>query len=83
MSTHTYEYLSEYAQKFLTQGKTEGKAEGKAEGEASAVLAFLEARGIEVPGSARARIGECRDLDQLDTWVRRAATAHTIDDLFR
>ncbi|MGH3930044.1 MAG: hypothetical protein ACRDTF_08725 [Pseudonocardiaceae bacterium] len=79
MSTHTYEYLSEYAQKFVTQGK----AEGMAEGEASAVLAFLEARGIEVPGSARARIRKCRDLDQLDAWVRRAATADTVDDLFR
>lgn len=79
MSTHTYEYLSEYAQKFVAQGKVEGEAEG----EARAVLAFLEARGIEVPGSARARIGACRDLDQLDAWVRRAATIDTIDDLFR
>ncbi|MGQ0773631.1 MAG: hypothetical protein ACT4NY_04290 [Pseudonocardiales bacterium] len=91
MSTHTYEYLSEYAQKFVAQGKVEGKAEGKAEGkvegkaegEARAVLAFLEARGIGVPGSAHVRIGACRDLGQLDAWVRRAATIDTIDDLLR
>lgn len=75
MSTHTHEYLSEYAQKFVAQGA--------AEGEAKAVLAFLEARGVEVSEDARARIGECRDLDQLDAWVRRAATVGSVEDLFR
>lgn len=43
---------------------------------------LLAARGIEVPDDARTRITECTDLDQLDGWVRRAATATSITDLF-
>jgi hypothetical protein len=35
-----------------------------------------------VPDEARARIIECTDVDLLETWVRRAATATTVDDLF-
>lgn len=64
------------------QGRAEGRVEGRAEGEAAAVLTVLNARGIAVPEDAHARITECKDLDQLDTWIRRAATADTIDDLF-
>ncbi|MGQ0778174.1 MAG: hypothetical protein ACT4NY_27815, partial [Pseudonocardiales bacterium] len=79
MSTHTYEYLSEYAQKFVAQGE----AQGEAKGEAKAVLTFLDARGISVTEEARARISGCRDLGQLEVWVRRAATADSVDDLFR
>ncbi len=78
MSTDTGEELSELAQWFVARGE----ARGKAEGESAAVLAILEARRIEVPAGTRARIAECRDLAQLDTWVRRAATAESIDDLF-
>jgi hypothetical protein len=59
-----------------------GMAEGKAEGEARAVLTFLDARGIEVPDSVREDIAGCTDLDQLDTWIRRAATADKVQDLF-
>jgi hypothetical protein len=59
-----------------------GKAEGKAEGEANAVLVVLEARRIEVPDATRERIAGCRDLAQLEVWVRRAATAASVDDLF-
>jgi hypothetical protein len=78
MSTDTGEELSELAQWFVARGE----ARGEAQGEARAVLAILEARRIDVPADKRARIAECRDLAQLDTWVRRAATADSIDDLF-
>ncbi len=46
------------------------------------MLAILDARRVEVPEDARALITECSDLDQLDTWVRRAVTATSIHDLF-
>lgn len=82
MSTGTYEYQSEFVRRYIYQGRAEGRAEGEAKGEAKAVLAVLAARGIEVPGDARARITECTDLDQLDTWVRRAVTAESVQDLF-
>jgi hypothetical protein len=59
-----------------------GEAKGEARGEARAVLAFLSARGIEVPDDARERITECTDPDQLEVWVRRAAIATTVKELF-
>jgi hypothetical protein len=78
----TYGYQSDYARRYYAEGKAEGQAEGKAEGEARAVLAFLDARGIEVPDPVREDILGCTDLDQLDTWIRRAVTANKAQDLF-
>jgi hypothetical protein len=42
----------------------------------------LSARGVEVPDDARERITGCTDVDQLDTWLGRAATATSVHDLF-
>jgi hypothetical protein len=42
----------------------------------------LSARGIDVPEKARVRIGECADLVRLESWVCRATTACSVDDLF-
>jgi len=77
-STTGHRYHSEFARRYFDQGE----AEGQAKGEAKAVLAVLEARGIDVPAELRERITTCTDLEQLDTWVRRAATAGTAQDLF-
>jgi predicted transposase YdaD len=65
------------------EGEAKGKAEGKAEGEARAVVTVLETRGIAVPATVRELILACTDLGQLDTWLRRALTATTADDLTR
>jgi hypothetical protein len=78
MATRTYEYQSDFVRRHFYGGK----AEGLVEGEATAILAVLDARGFEVPDDARARITGCTDLDQLDTWVRRAATAGSVEELF-
>jgi hypothetical protein len=75
VTTGTYEYQSDLVRRFILQGR--------AEGESLSVLAVLEARGIPVPDEVRARITECTDSDQLNAWVRRAATADSVDDLFR
>ena len=98
MTAGTYEYKSDFARRYYHQGQTEGRAEGltegltagrtegltegRAEGEVRALLAILNARGIPVPDDVHARIATCTDLDHLDTWVRRASTATTIQDLF-
>jgi hypothetical protein len=79
MTTGLREYRSEFVRKFVHQGR----AEGRAEGEATAVLAVLAGRGIEVPDDVQARITGCTDLEQLETWIRRAATADSVQDLFR
>jgi len=65
-----------------TKALAKGLAEGQAKGEARALLAVLGARGIPVPDQARQRIIGCTDPDQLETWVCRAATAKSVDDLF-
>ncbi|MGH3842690.1 MAG: hypothetical protein ACRDS0_14780 [Pseudonocardiaceae bacterium] len=94
MTTQAHEYQSDFARRYFFQGEAQGRAEGESEGEAKgeakgraegraeAVLGVLDARGIDIPADARNRITECGDLGQLDIWVRRAATADTIQDLF-
>ncbi|MQY04486.1 hypothetical protein [Actinomadura macrotermitis] len=53
-----------------------------AKGEIKAILSVLDARGLEVSSAAREQITGCTDLDQLETWVRRAAIIQTADELF-
>ena len=69
MTTTRRPYHSEFARRYYNQG------------EARAVLAILDARGVDVPEEVRVRITTCTDLDQLDTRVRRAITADKIQDL--
>lgn len=57
------------------------RSEGAAAAKAESVLTVLEARGITVPEAARARITRCTDLDQLETWVRRAVTVTSTEEL--
>ena len=70
MLAGTYEYQSDFARRYMSQG------------EATALLTFLDARGIDVSDEARARITGCTDPEQVMVWVRRAVTAESIDDLF-
>jgi hypothetical protein len=79
VGTRIREYKSEFARRYFNDGEAKGKAEGKAED----VLDVLAVRGIEVPDLARARISGCTDLAQLESWVRRAAVAGSVDELFR
>jgi hypothetical protein len=62
-------------------GQALGKALGKAEGEARAVLAVLDARGLTAPAPVRERVLTTTDLDLLDVWLRRAATATRLEDV--
>ena len=69
-----YEFQSDFAKEHFGKGKAEGKAEG--------VLMILAARGLEVNEDARRRILSCVDFEQLDEWIRRAATASSTEDVF-
>jgi hypothetical protein len=82
MAGGTYEFQSEFAKKHQAKGRAEGRAEGHAEGEAKALLAVLEARGLRASDEARARILACTDAALLEAWIRKAATATSIDELF-
>jgi hypothetical protein len=64
-------------------GEARGEARGKAQGEGQAVLTVLDTRGVPVPDAVREQILACTDLAQLDTWLRRAVTATTADDVIR
>ena len=64
------------------KGKAEGRAEGEAAGKAQAALTVLEARGIAASDAVAARVRACRDLAELDRWVRRAATVARAEDVF-
>ncbi|MFI7151576.1 hypothetical protein ACIBO2_42240 [Nonomuraea sp. NPDC050022] len=52
-------------------------------GEATALIKILKARAISVPQDAHDRIAECKDPDQMEEWIVRAASAASIDDVFR
>ena len=59
------------------EGEAKGKAEGKTQGKAEGILAVLDARGIPVSATIRARILGCKDPATLDVWIRRAAVTST------
>ncbi|MFB9728096.1 Rpn family recombination-promoting nuclease/putative transposase [Haloechinothrix salitolerans] len=70
------------AEVLRSEGRTEGRTEGAVAAKAESVLTVLGARGITVSEAARARITQCTDLAQLETWVRQAVTVTSADDLF-
>jgi hypothetical protein len=78
MTTAAQDHTSELAGLIFPKAFARGKAEGRAE----ALLAILDTRGIDISDDVRARITTCGDVDLLDTWIRRAVTASTTDDLF-
>ncbi|WP_437482665.1 hypothetical protein WME75_41315 [Sorangium sp. So ce1014] len=84
-----YEFQSEFARSYVAKGVEEGVAKGRKEGrqqgilEAKAhdVLAFLEARGLEVPAEVRERVLASTDVTELDRWIRRAASVSDAREL--
>ena len=72
---------SEFRSELLREADTRGEARGQALGEGRAVLTVLDARGVSVSETVREQILACSDLAQLDTWLRRAVTAVTADEV--
>jgi predicted transposase YdaD len=66
----------------LERGLARGLERGLARGEVNAILTVLDARGIAITDEARARIENCSDLVQLEKWIRLAAIAQSVDELF-
>ncbi|MEU4653064.1 hypothetical protein AB0G32_03780 [Streptomyces sp. NPDC023723] len=67
------------------QARAEVRAEVRAESEARQaakdVLAVLDKRGIDVPQEAREHITHCTDPETLHTWLLRAVTATSLDEV--
>ncbi|WP_437326581.1 hypothetical protein [Sorangium sp. So ce381] len=76
-----YEFQSEFARSYVAKGVEKGRQEGLLEAKAQAVLAFLEARGLEVPAEVRERVLASTDIAELDRWVRRAAAVSDAREL--
>jgi hypothetical protein len=74
-------------QALIREWKDEGRAEGLAEGQAkearSALYTVLAARSLAVTPDVRTRIDEERDVTRLESWLKAAATADAIGDVFR
>ena len=71
----------ESVEQIRQEGAAQGKAEGKAEGLRQSILALLEARGMEVTAPLREAIEGCSDASILETWLRRAVTAESADEV--
>lgn len=56
--------------------------EGHASGFARGLQITLEVRGMAVTAEIRVLIANCTTLRQLQEWVRRAAIATTLEDVF-
>jgi hypothetical protein len=86
MDVATYLFMKE---RFAAARKRDFE-EAIAKAWAAALVTVLEARGISLTDEARRRIDEVTrqrfdevtDPAILDAWVRRAATATTLDDVF-
>ena len=70
------------AEQLRAEGRTEGRTEGRAEGTAKSVLMIMGARGLHVGDAARQRIEACSDVEMLEHWLVRAATAASAEDIF-
>ncbi|WP_344484684.1 hypothetical protein [Glycomyces endophyticus] len=70
MQQETYPYQS----KLLA----ETEAKGKAVGESNALLIVLESRGLLITEDQRRRIEGCQDLNELNSWLKLAATAPSV-----
>lgn len=89
MERGKYEYRSDFARTYFAQGeakgreegRAEGRVEGRAEGEAKALLALLAARGLTVDAAARKHILDCTDVERLERWIVRAATASSVGEV--
>lgn len=74
------------AEQLRAEGRIEGEAAGIAKGEAKAraasIFLVLEARGLHVHNDDRIRIEACTDIEQLEHWLRLAATVSAVEDVF-
>lgn len=64
------------------RGEAEGQARGQARGEALMILQILESRRIAVPDEIRDQVLACADTDALESWGRKAAVAHNLQEVF-
>ncbi|MHB9864490.1 hypothetical protein [Streptomyces sp. YIM S03343] len=78
MSTIQYFWRHPLAEQVREEGREEGRIQDRGE----MVLRILEWRDIPVTDDVRERVISCTDLDQLETWAKRATHASEAAELF-
>ena len=73
-----YQFKSDFA----LENQHKGRMEERVETLQQAVRTVLEARGFTLTPSQQAILDACSKDEQLDTWLRRAVTAPTVDAIF-
>ena len=73
-----YEYQSDFARKYYGQGLREGQQEEAR----AALMEVLDVRGLKPSLRVRKRIDACADVVQLKRWLRRAAAADSVAQVF-
>jgi predicted transposase YdaD len=76
------EFLDKLEAEAKARGEAMGKAAGRAEGLAQMILQVLAARGVTVPAETRDQVLACTDVAQLDARGDKAATAHSVEEVF-
>ncbi len=82
MDIRKYEFKSDFAKKHQAKGREEGLAEGARSARVAALLAILDARGLAVSAAEEDTIRACTDDAALTRWIRKAATAATVTEVF-
>lgn len=75
MSLENWEVQVPFLKDLQARSEARGRADGEARGRAVAVVAVLQARGIAMSDAEARRVHACQDLDLLNRWLERAATA--------
>ena len=70
-----------YKDEWIDRIEAQGEAKGEARGLAEALLRVLAARGLD-PDPVRDPVLACSDTDLLQTWIEKAATARSLQDVF-
>lgn len=74
--------IDPYADPFIASWVSRGEAKGEAGEAKKNLLRVLDARRLGASDLARDLVGSCTDLELLELWIERAATANSIDTVF-
>ncbi|GAB2853494.1 hypothetical protein GCM10022221_61220 [Actinocorallia aurea] len=74
MATKPYTYVSET--------RAQGIKAGRSEQAVKSLLLVLDGRGVTLSDEQRLRITETTDVEQVNRWIVRAATAERAEDIF-
>ncbi|MGW5771028.1 hypothetical protein ACWEVY_18030 [Streptomyces longwoodensis] len=76
--------MSTYTLRFPGSGTIieEAILKGREDGRGEDILRVLRVRGIAVSDAVRERVSSCGDLEVLGTWLDRAVTVGSADELF-